>query len=257
MRHPLRSRIGAVTRRQMTTLVSIPLTFVLCLFAWSCSTSGADPFAENPKPTPAVRPGEAPKAVLTKIDIGQAALFRTTGSVYDAFAWRVRPAEAEAAFLKLRTEDGEPVALCFYGEPYTVSLGCATVEMIDGLPKLALDVDSIHLGDNGPPPPPPPPPSPVVFGLIIEEKDDRTKLPPQQVFIFESRKIRDLFEKFEIYDDDIEGEAATKYKTCIDRARNLIGQPALFMFGKSGNVAWEGPVPKDVPATVKLIKEYQ
>jgi len=72
--------------------------------------------------------------------------------------------------------------------------------------------------------------------------------------------VRDLFAKgaFQIRDDDVTdetGKTPADIRPYVDRARKL-GLPSLFLVNKAGKVLFEGPVPKDVPATVKLVKEY-
>jgi hypothetical protein len=97
--------------------------------------------------------------------------------------------------------------------------------------------------------------------VIIEERSDRTDLTPQRAMIFESKVVRDLFPAgaFQIRDDDVkneDGKTPAEFKLYIERARKL-GMPVLFLVNADGDVLFEGPVPKDVPATVKLIGKYK
>ena len=121
------------------------------------------------------------------------------------------------------------------------------------------------------PDPPPPPPTPdAVFGVIIEERSDRSKLTPQRAMIMESAAVRALFaaDCFHVRDDDVRNEdkqTPSDFKPYIDRARkhsdldsstSRWGPPILFLVDEKGEVLFEGSVPKDVPTAVTFIKGY-
>jgi len=105
-------------------------------------------------------PTTAPKAILTRIDLGTASIISSEGSVYTAYVWDVQPDEARPLFfrLKLEGEDGSdiPAAICGYSKPYTV-IFVAGMTDTDGKLKLALQCLQVGTQPNPNPNPNPNP----------------------------------------------------------------------------------------------------
>ena len=103
-------------------------------------------------------------------------------------------------------------------------------------------------------PKPEPKPTPDVratWGIIVEERSERTQLPLQQRYVFGSTAVRGLFAdgKFLCVDRNSTDPGVKPY---IDQAAKL-GVPCLILTDDAGNIAFQGPLPGSVDETVKLI----
>jgi len=188
-----------------------------------------------------------------KVKPGRMAAFQLKGlpaESLNAFDWIVFNKPDDAVVLDLADRrTGEPV-LVFQSETPGKYALIADVNVLP-LEDCQLLVHEFVVGEPNPPPPPPPPPNKVTFGRIVEERDNHSKLPIEQVWVIDSSKVRALFDagNFQVRDDDVEDEkdkAPPEWVPFIKRARDVIGLPALFLMDSKGQVVWEGPVPADV-----------
>jgi len=123
----------------------------------------------------------------------------------------------------------------------------------DGADPFAMETFQYGVKDD-PEPDPHPTPDEVSWAIIIEERSDRTKLPIQQRFVFESEKLRKLLpgDRFRVKDDDVQ---EAEYARFIEPARK-IGLPALFLADEKGAIVFSGPLPATVEATAELLRKY-
>lgn len=182
----------------------------------------------------------------------------------DKFNWQVFGKPDDAMVLDLADRSGNPVLMFWCKTPgryaviADVNVPPDQFELI--IHEFTVGQPKPNPGPHPDPRPDPPPEPTAVFGVIIEERSDRTKLTPQRAMVFENKSIRDLFAAgaFHVRDDDVkneDGQTPADMKPYIDRARKL-GLPVLFLVNASGDVLFEGAVPDDVPETVKLIGKY-
>ena len=122
-----------------------------------------------------------------------------------------------------------------------------------------------------PPDPPTPGPSPIprdgFHVLIIEETEDRSKLPPAQRNILFDKRVRDYLNTKCATDPEVQNWKAWRI---YDKDQNLAGenklwQDALAKYNKhptpylvisTGKGGYEGPLPANVDDTLKLLKQY-
>lgn len=112
-------------------------------------------------------------------------------------------------------------------------------------------------GDAKPDPKPDPKPSPAIamWGVIIEERSQRTQLPPQQRLVFEAAAVRELFAAGKFHTVDQHKPDPGAMKPYIERAATMT-LPVLFLVDDEGNVAHEGPLPATVAETVALAQQH-
>jgi hypothetical protein len=106
-----------------------------------------------------------------------------------------------------------------------------------------------------PDPEPQPTPDKATWGIIVEERSDRTQLPIQQRYIFESAAIRELFPagKFLTVDRNSTDPAMKPY--CEKAASMTL--PVLFLMDDDGTVVFSGTLPNDVTATIVTISKHR
>jgi len=117
----------------------------------------------------------------------------------------------------------------------------------------------IRVGESpDPEPDPQPDPDPIVkasWGVIVEERSDRTQLPVEQRYVFESEAIRSMFPpgKFLVVDRHSTDPAMKPY---LDKAATMT-VPVLFLMNDDGTVVFSGALPANVAATVVTIAKYR
>ncbi len=176
----------------------------------------------------------------------------------DKFNWQIFGKPPDAMVIDLDDRSGNPVLMFWCRSPGKY----AVIADVNVPPdQFELIIHEFTVGTPQPNPQPDPDPNPTaVYGVIIEERSDRTQLSPQRAMIFENKSIRDLFSEgaFQVRDDDVlneDGQTPADIKPYIDRART-VGFPTLFLVNAQGDVLFEGILPKDVPETIKLIRKY-
>jgi hypothetical protein len=208
-----------------------------------------------PPATPVVIPLSATIDGPTVVTLGTPAVFTIKGvpaEHLDKFNWQVFNKPADAMVLDLADRAGNPVMM-FWSR---TSGKCAVIADVNVPPnQFQLIVHEFTVGNPQPDPKPDPDPNPdpnpnpdAVFGVIIEERDDRDDLGVKRAMIFENAAIRD-----DVKDET--GQTPSDMKPYIDRARKL-GLPAIFLVNKDGKVLFEGAVPQDVATTLALIRQY-
>lgn len=105
---------------------------------------------------------------------------------------------------------------------------------------------------------PPPIPEPGLHVLIVEETEDRGKVPPSQANIFTSVALREYLDSkakgWRIFDQDVDLRLEAKlWQDAMARDRESLPW-IVISNGKSGH---EGPLPETVAATIDLIKKYE
>ena len=129
----------------------------------------------------------------------------------------------------------------------------------------------VVVGDAPPVPPGPPnPPSPVMRGLkvlVLYESGEEGKMPKSQQAILHAPEIRDWLNAhcdasketmsgtaWAIWDKDVDASAMSKgWQDVLKRPHPSM--PWIVVFSDAG-VAFEGPLPADVAATVTLLSKY-
>lgn len=237
-------------KRRIYTCIGIAM-LLACLNApettWAATIKGP---TEVPAGTP---------AVFTIVEIPVEYL--------DKFNWQVFNAPEGSMILDLADRAGNPVMM-FWSK---TAARCAVIADVNVPPDgYELLIHEFTAGEPQPEPEPDPdpepepepepaPPGPARWGVIIEERDDRDDLGPTRSMIFEAKQVRDLFAagQFQVRDDDVLGAGSAEWKPYIEMAREKIGLPAVFLLDADHQLIWAGPLPDDVPAMVKLVKEYQ
>lgn len=117
--------------------------------------------------------------------------------------------------------------------------------------KLVPQDDPFPNPNPDPQPDPNPQPDKECWGVVIEESSERT---PAQAVILTSAKVRTLFDgsRFRVLDKD--QQVGADLKPYIDRSAGK-KLPLMYLVGKAGAVLYEGPLPADEAATIKLINE--
>jgi len=108
-----------------------------------------------------------------------------------------------------------------------------------------------------PPPPPPPPPVKALFGFVVEERHDRT---PEAATLLLSKRVREALEdRLLVADKDVvdRGDKVPDYWSGWLKAAEGKNLPYLFLANESGQVLWEGELPKTVDDMVDLINKYK
>jgi hypothetical protein len=104
----------------------------------------------------------------------------------------------------------------------------------------------------------PPIPVTTLHVLVVEEMDDRNKLPASQVGIFSSTELRKwLVEnnaQWRMFDDDVDQTfLEQKWKDAMARPRASLPWVTI----SNGRTGWEGPLPKTVAETISLMEKYR
>lgn len=109
-------------------------------------------------------------------------------------------------------------------------------------------------------PPPEPAPIPVtsLHVLIIEEMDDRSRLPASQVGIFSSTTLRKWFVddnvQWRMFDDDVDqSQLDAKWKAALARPRTSLP----WIVASNGSKGYEGPLPKTEAEVITLLEKYK
>jgi len=108
-----------------------------------------------------------------------------------------------------------------------------------------------------PPAPPAPIPVPGLHVLIVEEVQDRPKLPKEQVAIFTSTEVRtwlDANAKWRIYDDDSPMQHDEKV---WQDAMKLPRQSLPWLIVSNGKTGYMGPLPKSSKEFLDLVQKYR
>lgn len=104
--------------------------------------------------------------------------------------------------------------------------------------------------DPDPDPEPEPGPGPVetMFGVLVEETDDRDTLPPEVVKAIMSEKVRNYMDEnghqFRVVDKDIkdpDGKIPADIASFLQRAKGK-DLPWLILADQDGSILYEGPV---------------
>jgi len=122
--------------------------------------------------------------------------------------------------------------------------------------------------DPQPDPTPPPTPAPIpdvgFRVLIIEDAKNRINLPPEQFEVLFDEKIQDYLDSkcvkessgtkaWRIWPDKVNAKREAKYwQDALARKRDSL--PWIII--SDGKTGYEGPLPKDVDATLALLKKY-
>lgn len=109
-------------------------------------------------------------------------------------------------------------------------------------------------------PPPDVTPLPVssLHVLIVEEMDERHKLPASQAKIFSSTTLRKWFSdnnvQWRVFDKDVPQEQLEqKWKDALSRPR----QSLPWILVSNGSKGWEGPLPKTEAEVITLLEKYK
>lgn len=135
-----------------------------------------------------------------------------------------------------------------------------------------IDRIMVVVGDALPPKPDPKPddppkPTPIPGEgfrvLIVRETKDLSNLPASQVAIFSAREVREYLgtkcvlegnqRAFRIWDQDTDvSREAPHWQEAMKRKRDSLP----WVIVTNGKEGYEGPLPKDVPAMMELLKKY-
>lgn len=197
--------------------------------------------------------------------------------------WRVKPNQP-FGMVGIRRGDKERKQHFFEAKPYEWAIVEAKAEGSEIVvvnrngsnkeqdPPEEIDRISVVVGDPSPPapvPPSPKPPAPVPIPgsgfrvLIIRETKELSTLPPAQVAIFSAREVREYLTShcvlegnqraFRIWDQDTDVSREDKHwQEAMKRKRDSL--PWLLV--TNGKEGYEGPLPKDVPEMMALLKKY-
>ncbi len=115
----------------------------------------------------------------------------------------------------------------------------------------------VQVGPGPEPDPPPPPDLVATWGIVVEQRSLRGKLPVQQAIAIDSQRVRSLFKegRFRSLDVDVP-DASPELVPYVERAQGK-PLPRLFLVADDGRIAWEGDLPQNTDATVELIGRYQ
>jgi hypothetical protein len=119
---------------------------------------------------------------------------------------------------------------------------------------------AIKAGLTDIPPPPDVEPLPVtsLHVLIVEEMDDRSTLPASQVDVFSNTDMRKWFVEnnvqWRIFDEDQDmSQAEKKWQDAMSRPR----ESTPWIMISNGQSGYEGPLPKTVADTIKMMEKYK
>lgn len=90
-----------------------------------------------------------------------------------------------------------------------------------------------------------------VQAIVVEESADRT---PAHAAVILSPEVRGLVKSFRVIDDD--QKVSPDLQPYLDAAKTK-PLPVLYLVRPSGRIAYEGPLPPDVPATKALVQKFQ
>lgn len=90
-----------------------------------------------------------------------------------------------------------------------------------------------------------------VQAIVVEESADRT---PAQAAVILSQEVRGMVQSFRVIDDD--QKVPPDLQPYLDAAKTK-PLPVLYLVRPSGRIAYEGPLPPDVPATKALVQKFQ
>lgn len=144
-------------------------------------------------------------------------------------------------------------------QPHLKTLGLTTAAQHEGPWRVIAAAVKAGLTDI-PPPPDVDPPIPVtsLHVLIIEEMDDRSKLPASQVSVFTSSVLRkwltDNNAQWRMFDDDVDqSNMEQKWKDAMARPRTSLP----WLIASNGTTIFEGPLPKSETEVIAILEKYK
>lgn len=161
--------------------------------------------------------------------------------------------------------------LLLTGPQGTYKVKVRSVVLKDGQTKIETARATVIIGEPTPPPPgpnPPDPPQPAKGNrvLIVYETADVSKMPTAQQSVLYAATVRaylkanTLTDKdnptgaWRIWDKDVDASAeSATWQSMLKRERKSV--PWVVIAGDKG-VAFEGPLPADVDASLNLFKQY-
>ena len=195
--------------------------------------------------------------------------------------WRVKPNQP-FGLVGVRRGDSERKQHFFEAKPYEWAIIEAKAQGSEIVvvnrngankeqdPPEEVDRILVVVGQPVPPPEPtptPPQPTPIPGDgfrvLIVRETKDLSNLPASQVAIFSAREVREYLgtkcvlegnqRAFRIWDQDTDvSREAQHWQDAMKRKRDSL--PWLLV--TNGKEGYEGPLPKDVPEMMALLKKY-
>ena len=195
--------------------------------------------------------------------------------------WRVKPNQT-FGIAGIRRGDSERKQHFFEAKPYEWAIIEAKAQGSEIVvvnrngankeqdPPEEVDRILVVVGQPVPPPEPtptPPQPTPIPGDgfrvLIVRETKDLSNLPASQVAIFSAREVREYLNAkcvlegnqraFRIWDQDTDvSREAQHWQDAMKRKRDSL--PWLLV--TNGKEGYEGPLPKDVPEMMALLKKY-
>jgi len=195
--------------------------------------------------------------------------------------WRVKPNQP-FGLVGVRRGDSERKQHFFEAKPYEWAIIEAKAQGSEIVvvnrngankeqdPPEEVDRILVVVGQPVPPPEPtptPPQPTPIPGDgfrvLIVRETKDLSNLPASQVAIFSAREVREYLgtkcvlegnqRAFRIWDQDTDvSREAQHWQDAMKRPRSSL--PWLLV--TNGKEGYEGPLPKDVPEMMALLKKY-
>lgn len=195
--------------------------------------------------------------------------------------WRVKPNQT-FGIAGIRRGDSERKQHFFEAKPYEWAIIEAKAQGSEIVvvnrngankeqdPPEEVDRILVVVGQPVPPPEPtptPPQPTPIPGDgfrvLIVRETKDLSNLPASQVAIFSAREVREYLgtkcvlegnqRAFRIWDQDTDvSREAQHWQDAMKRPRSSL--PWLLV--TNGKEGYEGPLPKDVPEMMALLKKY-
>ena len=195
--------------------------------------------------------------------------------------WRVKPNQP-FGLVGVRRGDSERKQHFFEAKPYEWAIIEAKAQGSEIVvvnrngankeqdPPEEVDRILVVVGQPVPPPEPtptPPQPTPIPGDgfrvLIVRETKDLSNLPASQVAIFSAREVREYLgtkcvlegnqRAFRIWDQDTDvSREAQHWQDAMKRPR----QSLPYLLISNGKEGYEGPLPKDVPEMMALLKKY-
>ncbi|MCC6125686.1 MAG: hypothetical protein IT426_12035 [Pirellulales bacterium] len=203
-----------------------------------------------------------PAAKITapaKAQVGFPVQLQTEGSVGKALKWIVFPAEPDAVFLAVVTEDGQRVGLFVSPKPGTFyfALVAASGEKI-AVAKHTLVVEGPRPNPDPAPQPVPPPPVGKLWTVIVAESGQLT---PAQGKLVASKAVADYlrakgFPKAWMIDKDVLDENDRQPPTLAEYIARAKSLPYLFLVSDAGAVLHEGSLPESEEALLQLLKKF-